>query len=119
MLIPFDVHHNYTEKFSLILFLGSVSIPVFNAILATPILTLIYIYIPIFNYTYIYQIKIKLIYRLPLIIILISLLSLLWNIGLLWDTEAAVIPTFLVYSIFRTTLYCFIFPYIHDTFGAE
>ena len=96
MLMPFQVHWDYVELFNLVLVAGVVGVPAFNWLLQrlgpagfTPVL------------------------------VGIACLSMVWNVGVLGDTEQAMVPTFLCYALFRTCVFCLLCPYVHDVFGAE
>ena len=94
--LPFGAQQQAAQEFIIVLSLGFVIVPVFNRFLGK-----------------------RGSMFFPSVLTIYAVLSILCSIGLMWDTNAGLLPTYICYSVMRTLLYCFITPYTHDLFGVE
>jgi len=96
LLLPFGAQRAAAQEFSVVLALGFLAIPAFNVLLERHGRALF-----------------------PLLLAGYAGLSAVWSICLLWDTSAAVLPTFVCYALLRTLLFSFLYPYVQYLFGPE
>jgi len=96
LLLPFRAQRAAAQEFSVVLASGFLAIPLFNMLLERHGRMLF-----------------------PVLLAGYAVLSAVWSMCLLWDTSAAVLPTFICYSLLRTLLFCFMYPYCQDLFGPH
>ena len=95
--LPWQSQHQYALLFSLMLAGGVLAIPVVSACLHR---------------------KNGGLMNIPITALVLSCLSLMWACGILVETPASVLPSFVCYSLFRVFLYSFTFAYVHDVFDS-
>ena len=85
------------------------------AILLTYILAGGCLSIPLWSYVMSYNNGLM---GMPLSLCLLSVISMLWSLFLLFDTSVTILPSFVLCSLFRTFLFTFSFVYIDNVFGS-
>ena len=96
MIVPYNVHPLYALQFTVVMAFGFLFIPVFNWMRDT-----------LGRFTF------------SVVLVTIALISVFWDICLMWNTEESLVPTFICYALMRSAIFCFIYPYTQDVFGPE
>jgi MFS family permease len=96
-ILPYLAQHQYSIIFSIILAGGCLAVPLVGYCMDTD----------------------QGLMGVPLTALVISVMSMLWTCSVLVEDEALILPSFVLYSLFRVFLYIFTFAYIQDVFGAH